>query len=625
MTMEILTLTQGSPAWHVHRATALNASDAPAMLGISPYKSRAELVRERATGIGHEVTPEQQRIFDRGHAIESLARPLAEQVIGDDLSPCVGKSGKYSASFDGITFTGDTAWESKTMNAVLREAMPYAVCDDSYGARLPEHYRAQMEHQAMVSGCERILFTAASLSDEGGTLDDVRHCWYTPDPELRARLIAGWEQFEKDVAAYVPSEAAPPVQAAPIESLPAVVVQVQGALTVGGNLPAFGAALRDFIARIPQRPENDQQFADAEAACKALKKAEDALAQAEDGALAQISDVELMRRTVGDLKDLARRTRLATEKLVKAEKDARRTEKVMAARRAFDKHVAACQLDIKGVRLNVPMPDFGAAIKGLSSLASIDDKLTAALISSQAEANTLASKIINNLQTLDSVPQYAHLFADRQDLAYKDAETLELLMQKRVDAEAARIEAERQRIRDEEERKAREAAERAAEAERARIRAEEQHKARMEAAERAKAEQAEAAEREAAARREQILAEAAKPAVTRALEMIEREKDVTPGKPIAPAPIDAAPVDVGIAPVAAVGSAADDAPTLTLGAINERLHPISVSAAGLAEFGIEPLATRKAAKLYSQAQFEQLCQAIVRCATDALRGELEAT
>ena len=40
--------------------------------------------------------------------------------------------------------------------------------------------------------------------------------------------------------------------------------------------------------------------------------------------------------------------------------------------------------------------------------------------------------------------------------------------------------------------------------------------------------------------------------------------------------------------------------------------------------GIEPLATRKAAKLYSEAQFEQACRAIVRCATDALRGEMEA-
>ena len=30
------------------------------------------------------------------------------------------------------------------------------------------------------------------------------------------------------------------------------------------------------------------------------------------------------------------------------------------------------------------------------------------------------------------------------------------------------------------------------------------------------------------------------------------------------------------------------------------------------------------AKMYSHAQFEQACRAIVRCATDAMRGELEA-
>lgn len=606
--MKTLTLQQGSPEWAAHRAMALNASDAPAMMGVSPYKTRAELVRERATGIAPDVAPEQQRIFDRGHAIEAAARPLAEKIIGEELFPVVGAEGKYSASFDGLTLLEDTSWECKSLNAALREVLP----DCSEGQRiidighdLPEHYRVQLEQQAMVSGCERILFTAADIGDDG-EISEARHCWYTPDPDMRQRLVTGWAQFEQDVAAYNPAAERPAqAVAAPIESLPAVVVQVQGALTVAGNLPAFGQALRAFIERIPARPETDQQFADAEAACKALKKAEDALTQAEDGALAQISDVEVMRRTVADLKELARSTRLATEKLVKAEKDARRTEKVMAARAEFDKHVARLQVDIKGVRLIVPTPDFGSAIKGLSSLASIDDKLTAALIAGKAEANTLAGRIANNLKTLDSVPQYAHLFADRQELAYKDAETLELLMQKRVDAEAARIEAERERIRAEEERKAHEAAERQAEAERSRIRAEEQHKAQMEAAESMKAEQA---EREAEAKRQAILAEAAKPAVTRALEEIERHK---------PDPRFAAVV-------ASAPAQADEAPSLTLGAINERLHPISLSAAGLAEFGIEPLATRKAAKMYSHAQFEQACRAIVRCATDAMRGELEA-
>ena len=596
-------ITQGSPQWHAARATRFTASQAPAMMGASKYQTRAELLREKATGITPEVTPEQQRLFDRGHAAEAGARAIAEQALGEDLYPVTAISDaddRLLASFDGITLGEDVAFECKLWN----ESLVADIVNDELGA----HYYWQLEHQLLVSGAEYVLFVCSD-----GTPERFISMEYRSRPGRRAALIAGWDQFASDLAAYVPEDRPATVTAAPMESLPAVVVQVNGALTVAGNLDAFGQALRDFIARIPAKPATDQQFADAEAACKALKKAEDALTQAEDGALAQISDVELMRRTVADLKELARSTRLATEKLVKAEKDARRTEKVMAARRAFDKHVAACQLDIKGVRLNVPMPDFGAAIKGLSSLASIDDKLTAALISSQAEVNTLASKIINNLQTLDSVPQYAHLFADRQELAYKDGETLELLMQKRVDAEAARIEAERERIRQEEERKAQAAAEAKAEAERARIRAEEQQKT-----------QAEAAEREAAARRERILAEAAKPAVTRALEAIEREKDAAPGKPLAPAPTAAAPVAAGIAHAAATGDAADEAPTLTLGAINERLHPISLSAAGLAEFGIEPLATRKAAKLYSRSQFEQLCQAIVRCATDAMRGELES-
>ena len=227
--MEAITLQQGSPEWHAYRANALNASDAPAMLGISPYKTRAALVQERATGIAPEVTPEQQRIFDRGHAIEALARPLAEAVVGEDIFPVVGKDGKYSASFDGLTLLEDTAWECKTLNASLRQALPYEICDDTYGARLPEHYRAQLEQQAMVSGCQRILFTAASLGDDG-QLADVRHCWYTPDPAMRQRLVAGWAQFEQDVAAYNPAAERPAqAVAAPVESLPAVVVQVSGA------------------------------------------------------------------------------------------------------------------------------------------------------------------------------------------------------------------------------------------------------------------------------------------------------------------------------------------------------------------------------------------------------------
>jgi predicted phage-related endonuclease len=46
---------QGSPEWHAYRATARNASDAPAMLGCSPYQTRAELLHALHTGMRPEV------------------------------------------------------------------------------------------------------------------------------------------------------------------------------------------------------------------------------------------------------------------------------------------------------------------------------------------------------------------------------------------------------------------------------------------------------------------------------------------------------------------------------------------------------------------------------------------
>ena len=185
--MQIVNLIQGSPQWHAHRAQHFNASDAPAMMGCSSYKTRSELIKELATGLGQEVDAATQRRFDDGHRFEALARPLAEEVIGEDLSPCVGTSGKYSASFDGITFMHDVAFEHKTLNDTLREAMFDGCCGDA----LPLQYQVQMEHQAMVAdSIEKVLFMASKW--DGDQLVEERHCWYYPNLELRAKIIAGW-------------------------------------------------------------------------------------------------------------------------------------------------------------------------------------------------------------------------------------------------------------------------------------------------------------------------------------------------------------------------------------------------------------------------------------------------
>lgn len=316
MTMEILNLQQGSTEWHQHRATAYNASDVPSMLACSPYKNRSDFVRERATGITAEVTPAQQRIFDDGHRFEALARPLAEAIIGEELSPCVGKRGKYSASFDGLTFMGDVAFEHKTLGNSLRDVMTL----DCTGADLPLHYRAQMEQQAMVSGCERILFMASTWDAEDNLIEE-RHCWYEPDAELRAQIIAGWEQFEKDVAAYVPPESAPaPVVGKTPDNLPALLIQVTGAVTAS-NLPEYKAHALEVFKGINRTLTTDQDFATAESTVKWCADVESRLAAAKEHALSQTATIDELFRTIDDISAEARRTRLELDKLVKARKE----------------------------------------------------------------------------------------------------------------------------------------------------------------------------------------------------------------------------------------------------------------------------------------------------------------
>ena len=66
--MKTHSLLQGSPEWLAYRSTHFNASDAPAMLGVSPYKTRTELLHELHTGLSPEIDAATQRRFDLGHA-----------------------------------------------------------------------------------------------------------------------------------------------------------------------------------------------------------------------------------------------------------------------------------------------------------------------------------------------------------------------------------------------------------------------------------------------------------------------------------------------------------------------------------------------------------------------------
>jgi putative phage-type endonuclease len=439
--MQIVKLTQGSAEWLAHRAQHFNASDAPAMFGCSSYKTRNKLLHELKTGITPDIDDATQYRFDKGHEFEALGRDLAAHEIDDDLYPVVGTNGKYSASFDGLTMDYSIGFEHKTLNETLRSIVNFV------GQELPLEYRVQMEHQMLVSGASRILFMATNWRE--GEKVEGRHCWYASTPELRAQIIAGWAQFEEDLANYVPEVKSAPVVASPVVSLPAVRVSVDGQLAITSNLADFGAALKGFIEKIPENPSTDQEFADTDAACKSLKKAEDALDAAEASALNQLVDVESMRRLVSDFKALARTTRLQKEKLVTLRKEQIKGEAVAAGVAALAKYVDELNAAMPADYMPKISSDFGGCIKGLKIVDSIKNAVDTELAKAKIEASEIAKRIHTNLvHAADNVAK--ELLPDLATLLLKAPDDFIAVVAQRKAAEAARLEREREAIRLEE-------------------------------------------------------------------------------------------------------------------------------------------------------------------------------
>ena len=566
--MESISLLQGSPEWHAHRATHFNASDAPAMMSCSPYQTRTQLMHQMHTGIALEHDAATEARFKEGHRFEALARPLAEKIIGDDLYPVVGVQGKYSASFDGLDMLEVTAFEHKRINNDLRKAFddietiaPEYRAKEA-GRHLPMHYLVQMEHQCMVSGCERILFMASNW-DQNDNLIEERHCWYYPDLDLRDKIVRGWAQFDADLAAYVPADVAPAIVAQAVTALPSISVQVSGSITVNDNMAVFEVALRDFIeSRLIREPKTDQDFADLDLQIKALKGAEAALDSIEVRLMSQVDAIDVAKRQKDMLHKLTRDNRLMAEKLLTAQKEKIKADIVQEGVLAFSKHIATLNQRIgHNYMPNVPT-DFPGAVRNKRTIDSLRESVNNELTRAKIAANEIADRIEINLKALDKVAaDYPTLFPDRAAIITKAADDLAALIQNRVNAETARLEAERARIREEEQAKAQKDAE------------------------------AQVAARAAA---DLAIAKAAEPAPVAA-----------PAPMAAPAPTTVVSMTRRAAPVTPSA-----VPTLKLGMIAERLG-FNLTAAFLLTLGFKPAATDKSSQLFHEADFSLICAALV--------------
>lgn len=583
--MKVIQAQQGSPEWLSIRARTLNASEAPAMMGVSPYMARSELLREKKLGIPREHDAATLARFTAGHEAEAAARAIVERdIVCEELYPIVATDddGRLLASSDGATMLSDVGFEHKLWNEELAASVRDGV--------VPESHRWQLDQQIHIFGFEKVLFV---VSD--GTPERFVWCAYRTTPERIDRLLAGWDQFERDLAEFVPEpETAKPAGKAP-EALPALRIEVTGMVTAS-NLAAFREHALAVFGGIKTDLQTDADFADAERTVKWCKEVEDRLDAAKQHALSQTASIDELFRTIDEIKEEARQKRLTLDKLVKAEKENRKAEIVAKAQRELSAHIVALQGRV-GVLVNVGC-NFGEAIKGLKSLDSMRDKVSTALANAKIEANAIADRIEANRKTVDDMslmPDFAQVCTKAPD---DFAALYALRKQQRAEAEAKKLEAERERIRREEEAKARAEAERIAQAEREKIRAEENAKARAAAAE---SERIWAEERARLRADDDARLKAAQESALRDAQ----EKAAADVKP-EPTP-----------------QMTDTGAKLTLGQINQRLSPIALSAAGLAQLGIQPAGKERAAVLYLESDVARICSALIRHLQTVARGGLK--
>lgn len=428
--MEIQNLTQGSQEWQLFRQRHFGSSEAAAMLGLSPYVSRTELLHMKATGTPQEFSDwVQKNILDYGHEVEAAGRPLAEQVVGTELYPVTCKDGLLSASCDGLTLAEDEGWEHKQWNEELA-----ALVDEGI---VPDTHMPQVQQQLMVTGAARWLFM---VSD--GTPERMVHTWVMPDQTWFERIRAGWNQFEIDLVNYEPKDLPAKPQAEAIMALPALAIQITGKVA-SSNLPVFQAKAEQFIASIKTELLTDEDFANAEETVKFCEKAEKDLDVTKRAALEQTADIAELLRTIDHIGAQLRDKRLVLTRTIKDKKELIKATILAGVKQKFADHVAALEAEIAPLRLVYQARDFASAMKNKRTLVTLHDAVDTELANAKIAVDAIAQAVRGRLSWYrENAAGFEFLFADLQTLIQKPDEDFQLAVRARVENHQ-RIEAEK--------------------------------------------------------------------------------------------------------------------------------------------------------------------------------------
>jgi len=428
--MNILNLVQGSDEWLKVRQESFTASEAPAMMGASKYVSRNQLLDMKKGKKTEEIDDFTKALFQKGHDAEDAAREHVEMDLMMDLPQAVGtlkvRGLKHNllSSFDGRTEDGFLIWEHKLWNAVLAENVTNEILDDLY--------IWQLEQQMLVAGVDQVNFT---VSD--GTFEKRVSMIYSTVPAKRKQLIAGWKQFEKDLATHEILVRQEVIVARTADALPDVSFQVNGSMIVSNIAEVLPAIEERAQLEMARALETDQDFADKDDLNKEVKAARESLKATISSVKGEFQSFAEFSEVAEKIDKILQKMQSAGEKQVKDAKEQKKRDiaekgkaKIAYCVAAIEKQIAPFMLSQIGVDASA---DLNAAMKGKRTIASlksaVDDLVAITIIDIEAAADLI---IVNLAWFRSFASDYDFLFNDAVQIINQPEESFQAVVKSRI-------------------------------------------------------------------------------------------------------------------------------------------------------------------------------------------------
>lgn len=178
-----LRVLQGSPEWLAARRDHVTATDIPALLGISPYRSEQDVADEKLSGNGVEST----LVMRVGSALEDLiAAAYAEQ------------TGRKVRRVHGLWESARVPWAAASPDATAAGRLielKWTGSRSRFANGLPEDVEAQVQWQLFVAEAAEADVAALTVGD-----DAVRVFPVHADEGLQRHLVAIAADFRKRLA-----------------------------------------------------------------------------------------------------------------------------------------------------------------------------------------------------------------------------------------------------------------------------------------------------------------------------------------------------------------------------------------------------------------------------------------